>query len=139
MVAKHRVFTWGLAMLGFPTETVDEMKQTIDVICKSRLHAALFFVVTPFPNTQLFAEVVEKSPEKLQNMNYETGDYLYNITTNLSNASNEEFLAMKRMANQKFFLNPNRLARILRDYPSRWQLVYFVNTFIRNVTKRSMR
>ena len=43
------VFAHGFAMLGFPTETEEDMKATLEVACNSRLHTAAFFTVIPFP------------------------------------------------------------------------------------------
>ena len=47
------VFAHGFTMLGFPTETEEDMQMTVDVACNSRLHTATFFTVVPFPGTEL--------------------------------------------------------------------------------------
>jgi radical SAM superfamily enzyme YgiQ (UPF0313 family) len=65
MAVKRGVFSNGLAMLGFPTETEAEIERTIDVMTDSKLHVASFFTVTPFPKTRLYDEVVSTHPEKL--------------------------------------------------------------------------
>jgi len=51
--ARQRVMMSGFFMMGFPTETEEEMRMTIDFALKSSLHNALFFVVSPFeaPNS----------------------------------------------------------------------------------------
>jgi len=41
-------------MMGFPTETESDLKQTLDVACQSKLHAASFYTLTPFPNTKVY-------------------------------------------------------------------------------------
>lgn len=51
------LFTRGFFMLGFPTETRDEMEATIRFAVRSRLHEALFFIVTPFGGTVLGEQV----------------------------------------------------------------------------------
>ncbi|MFZ5565345.1 MAG: B12-binding domain-containing radical SAM protein, partial [Thermodesulfobacteriota bacterium] len=43
----------GYFMIGFPGETVEEMKQTIDLAVRSRLDLAHFFTVIPFEGTEL--------------------------------------------------------------------------------------
>ncbi|MDY6832544.1 MAG: radical SAM protein [Thermodesulfobacteriota bacterium] len=43
----------GYFMIGFPGETVEEMKQTIDLAVKSKLDLAHFFTVIPFEGTEL--------------------------------------------------------------------------------------
>jgi radical SAM superfamily enzyme YgiQ (UPF0313 family) len=47
------LITRGFFMLGFPGETVAEMKQTIRTALESKLSMASFFVVVPFENTEL--------------------------------------------------------------------------------------
>ncbi|MFH2100104.1 MAG: radical SAM protein, partial [Pseudomonadota bacterium] len=51
--ARRGVLTHGFFMMGFPTETVNEMRKTSDLACASRLHAALFFFVNHFAGTRL--------------------------------------------------------------------------------------
>ena len=43
-------------MLGFPTETPEEMKATIEYAAKSELTQAYFFNVVPQPGTPLYDE-----------------------------------------------------------------------------------
>ena len=50
---KLRIFTTGYFMIGFPTETREEIEATIDYACRSLLHSALFFTVIPHPATEL--------------------------------------------------------------------------------------
>ncbi|MGD0279679.1 MAG: radical SAM protein, partial [Smithella sp.] len=54
MLTDRRIFTRGFFMLGFPTETEDEMLSTIRFAHSSRLHLALFFTPNPFRNTGLY-------------------------------------------------------------------------------------
>lgn len=123
MAARRRIFTYGFAMLGFPGETAEEMQMTVDTICNSELHAALFFTVTPFPGTPLFEQVFREHPEKLQQLDYEGKDYLFKLTANLSQVSDEELTQKLREANRRFYLNPHRIIKIARDYPDLRQLV----------------
>ena len=51
---KHGVFVCTFNMLGFPTETEEEMQATVDFNLNSAAHMAHFFVVTPFQGTQMF-------------------------------------------------------------------------------------
>ncbi len=115
-LVKHKVVTNGFTMLGFPTETAEEMRETVDVACKSQLHAATFFTVTPFPNTELYDEVLAAHPEKLEGLSYDEQDYT-GIKLNLSDEPDEVLFSIQRKAWQRFYFNPKRILRILRDYP----------------------
>ena len=110
------VFSNGFAMLGFPTETAEEMRMTIDVICNSKLHTASFFTVTPFRNTELYRIAEKLSPDKLDLINYSNMEYSL-ARINFSSVSDAEFFKLQRNANRRLLLDPLRLFRIIRDIP----------------------
>ena len=123
MAARRRIFCYGFAMLGFPGESAEEMQMTIDTICSSDLHAVLFFTVTPFPGTPLFEQAARDHPERLQRLDYEGKDYLFKLTANLSQVSDEELTRKLKEANRRFYMNPRRIMKIVRDYPDFKQLI----------------
>ncbi|MCB1155177.1 B12-binding domain-containing radical SAM protein, partial [bacterium] len=47
------IFPFGFFMLGFPTETREEIEATIEFAVKSKLNGALFFQVIPFAGTEM--------------------------------------------------------------------------------------
>jgi anaerobic magnesium-protoporphyrin IX monomethyl ester cyclase len=47
----------GFFMIGFPTETVEEIKMTIRFACRTELDEALFNIVVPYAGTQLREQV----------------------------------------------------------------------------------
>ena len=55
----------GFFMLGFPGETPEEIKQTVDYAVRSKLDLAHFFMVTPHPGTELRKLAEETYPELL--------------------------------------------------------------------------
>jgi anaerobic magnesium-protoporphyrin IX monomethyl ester cyclase len=134
LAVNHGVFANGFAMLGFPTETVEDLQQTLDVATNSKLHTASFFTVMPFPNTRLYDEVVRRTPEKLAHVNYDNTDFA-SIRVNLSDVPDEVFFAYQRKANRQFFLKPSRIARIIRDYPQPHLLPYYVHIYLSRLTK----
>lgn len=139
MAAKRGIFCSGFSMLGFPGESVEEIRLTIDVACRSMLHVMSFFVVIPFPGTALYREVQETDPAKLDSVNYEGGDYMFSLGSNLSQISDEKLLALVREANRRFYLSPKRLVRLLRDHPNPWQLFHYAPKMLQLFNKRQMR
>ena len=63
-IAQQGVLVHGAFMLGFPSETEEEMEATIDWAASSSFHTAAFFRVIPFKGTELFDEV-EKAGHQL--------------------------------------------------------------------------
>ena len=128
------VFANGFAMMGFPTETEAELQQTIDVACTSKLHSISFFTVTPFPNTQLYDLVRRENPDLLEKINYNDIEYA-GLPVNLSAVSDEILFSYQRKANQRFYLNPVRLFRMLRDFPQPHLLPLYLPIFIKRALK----
>ncbi|MBW7866622.1 MAG: radical SAM protein [Candidatus Hydrogenedens sp.] len=121
MAADRGIFTNGYAILGMPTETAEEMRETIRVAAESRLHTAQFFTLLPFPGTQIHRYMQEHKPEMLPFLNFDEATVLRS-DINLSDVSNEELIRHQRHAFYKFYSRPSRVFRILRDFPN-WRLL----------------
>lgn len=134
IAVKRGVFGNGFAMLGFPTETEEEMRQTVDVMCGSRLHTGQFFTVTPFPGSDLYREVEQTQPEKLVGLDLANSTY-GRIRVNLSAVPDEVLFRCQRRANQRFYLNPRRIGRVLRDHPARRYLPLYLPMFLEKISK----
>ncbi len=119
--AERNIFTVGFFIMGFPTETVDEMKMTVDFALESDVHIADFFYLAPYPGT----EVSKMAGLDARHVAY--SDFS-DISVNLSAATDEELHGMAKYAYRKFYLNPARVARILRVVPKNMHLV--LNAFI---------
>lgn len=121
----------GFFMLGFPTETEEEIRMTIDFAVRSRLDVAHFLKVTPFEGTQLYdlvppetIKVFEDHPEYL---NYEDRSF------NLSEAPGHEFRRLFRYALMKFYLHPVRILRIFAHHPHWTKLIQFIPVALKRV------
>lgn len=133
LLAARRVFTHGFVMLGFPTETEAELKETVRVTCESQLDAATFFSVVPFPNTDLYRLVERDAPEKLKQVNYE-GTYYTGARINLSTAPDKVFFRCLHGAWHRFYMNPRRLVRLVRHYPRPLNMIYHVPQLLHRMT-----
>jgi len=136
--AKRGVFTHVFNMLGFPTETEEEMQETIDVCCAVPAHTASFFTVIPLPGTPIYKMAKERTPEKLAEVDYRDLE-LSNTRVNLSAVPDHVLYAYQRKGQQKFYVNPTRLWRILRDHPNRRSLPRAGLQFLRRATKSIFR
>lgn len=116
MSAQRRIVTVGFFILGFPTETREEMQMTIDYACRSAIHVADFFYLNPYPGTAIAAEYVQK----LDGLRY---DDFSAMPTNLSAVHDVELRRMMRRAYRQFYVSPRRLWRILEVVPKNHMLV----------------
>ena len=115
IAAKAGIFLRGFFMLGFPTETEQEMNATIDFACRSKLHVALFFVLNPYKGTEIVNQI-QSAGKKLPEMNLEDFDY-QSMPFNSSAMDDNKFHKLYRRAYIKFYSNPVRIFRIIRDKP----------------------
>ena len=110
------VMTHGAFMLGFPTETEEEMKQTIDFAVRSKFHTAAFYRVMPFRGSALYDRVREQRPDaNLDPTNFE----YHSSDINLSEVDEARVTALRKGAYRKFYLNPVRLFRLFHRLPNK--------------------
>ena len=134
LLTARKVFTHGLAMLGFPTETEEEMRLTIDVMVDSRLHTASFATVLPFPNTEIYEYAARHFPEKIKSLKYASADFAC-ARFNMSDVPDERFFVLQREAWRRLYLKPSRMWRIVRDYPDRLRLPRYLPMYLARVSK----
>lgn len=132
--AQRRIFTYGFNMLGFPTETEAEMEMTLDTACNSRLHAAGFYVVTPFPGTDLYDMAAKTNPEYLKKLCLDDAECSH-VRLNLSAVPDAVLFHYHRKARWRFYANPARLARFIRDYPQPHLLPLYLPRLLSGFTR----
>ncbi|MGC8845400.1 MAG: B12-binding domain-containing radical SAM protein [Candidatus Hydrogenedens sp.] len=128
------VYANGFCMMGFPTETEEELQMTIDIATNSMLHTASFFTVVPFPGTPLFEWLKQNKPEKLKNFDYMNIDFA-GVRINLTDLPDDVLFYYQRKANRQFFLRPNRIYRLLKIYPRPLSLIRYVPIYLYRMTK----
>lgn len=124
----RNVFTSGFFMVGFPTETEAELRATIDFAVGSKLHAAYFFVVTPFGGTEMHGQVVNGIG--LPATQLEGSGMYFRPKRNLSQVQDSRFYRIRRDAYLRFYLDPARIARIFRAHPRKADLFQYGATML---------
>jgi len=113
-MADLRIFSRGFFMLGFPSETEEEIRMTQRFAWDSPLHLAGFFIVTPFPGTPIRREF--EASGKLTAVKVMDHEFLA-TSYNGSEVPDAFFRALVREATLRFYLDPARFYRIHRDRP----------------------
>ena len=74
LLRRHGILVVGNFMLGFPDETVEQMRQSLELALKLDLTGANFAIYTPLPGTPLYAGLVSKKllpgKSRFQGYNY---------------------------------------------------------------------
>ncbi|MBL8035343.1 MAG: B12-binding domain-containing radical SAM protein [Leptospiraceae bacterium] len=115
--SQRGIIVKGFFMLGFPTETLAEMENTVQLALRSRLTLAHFFAVTPQPGSPLYELALHENPETeficdpLQQYNADRPWYENSYGFPL-----RQFIAR---AYRRFYAHPSRMLRIVRRVPWR--------------------
>jgi radical SAM superfamily enzyme YgiQ (UPF0313 family) len=121
------IWTHGFFMMGFPTETREEVQMTVDYACTSKLNTAGFFVLQPFPGTEIWDQIKGMGidiPFDSDLVNYFQASY------KISEVEPEELFKIVKNANRRFYLNPLRGFNTLMRMPKKGQIFTFVGLFL---------
>ena len=122
-IARRDVMVHGAFMLGFPSETEEEMQATIDWAAKSSFHTAAFFRVIPFKGTELFQQVEHAGYQLPTDWSaYEP----YQTDINLSTVAEPRILSLRKEAYRRFYLSPRRMWRIFKLIPNKSNMLPFL-------------
>lgn len=123
-LAARRGFSMGgFFMMGFLDESEEEVWNTINFALDSKLHTAAFFIVTPFPNTDIWREAQSVG------LNL-TADYEHyqKVSANISKVPSKRLEKLRKIAFRRFYLNPRRLLSFMRTTP--WKDRFFEKIWI---------
>ena len=115
LIRKHGIDIAGFFILGFPGETVDDIKKTIRLSLELDLLRANFFTYLPFPGTESFNSL--KTEGKLDKVDLKRF-YFMNATFTPDGMSKDTLKNLQRVAFLKFFLRPKILVRNLKEIKS---------------------
>lgn len=116
--ARRGVITRGAFMLGFPTETPEEIEATIKYAIRSSLTTAAFAAVVPQNNTPIYALAMSESPSATMTLAREEidgGDY-NSLEPWYSRAYDFNLHAKITRTYLRFYFHPPRIWRLLRHY-----------------------
>lgn len=136
------LITQAFFMLGFPGETLDEMKATLEFAKSSRVLRAWFFTVVVYPRTGLFDLAKEEYPDfdfknyDFYHLRYWAEETFYTRVTGV------DLFKLQRDAYRSFFLRPSVILRILVRFPKNkwffrglyWGMRSTINTLTRMET-----
>jgi radical SAM superfamily enzyme YgiQ (UPF0313 family) len=111
------LLTKGYFMLGFPDETIDELKMTVDVAVSSKLDMAAFFVVTPFRGTELYDMAKQRYGERVEGYSNYYEKSMYEVATGFNMKKFQKKAYMK-------FYSPRRVLNIYKKVPLKKYFLY---------------
>ena len=115
--AKTKIITGAYFMLGLPTETEDEMRQTIEYAARSPLDVAYFFKATSYPGTPIFEAEGDTEPESFADYHF------FSVGRSHGTLPAEQLNDLLLEAQHRFFLRPRRLWRSFWKWPNKREFV----------------
>lgn len=126
----------GYFILGFPTETSEEMQETIDFAMSLKLYRAAFTPLIPLPGTEIYDTLV-KNDELTTDFDFS------NLSTDKVNyaprgISGEELDKIRKRAVLRFHLRPRVILNFMQDYSSfTFAAKKFANLFLKPTSSRT--
>jgi anaerobic magnesium-protoporphyrin IX monomethyl ester cyclase len=110
---KTGIKNWGYFIIGLPGETVETIRETIDLSKSLPLDLALFHVAAPYPGTPLFFEVIEKGWYK-PGTRWEQVDMDRETVLEYENLSGDDLVYWQRRAFREWAFRPGPLLTYLK-------------------------
>ena len=113
MTKKAGIESLAYMMIGIPTETREEIQETIEFVDKLQPDRVNYSICTPFPKTKLYQMALEADPsmEDYWTEFAKNPDPNFKIRTLNEYVTKEELRDIQDKALRKFYFSPRRLAR----------------------------
>ncbi len=105
------IFIHGCFIIGFSGETIDDVKQTIDLAIRLNPDTVQFYPVMVYPGTEAFEEYQQKGWLTRKNYgDWLTSEGLHNCVVRNETLSSEELVRLCDLARRRFYLRPEYFA-----------------------------
>jgi radical SAM superfamily enzyme YgiQ (UPF0313 family) len=130
--SRQGILTTGFFMFGLPTETEQEVHQTIEFAARSSLNMACFSCYQPFPGTEGYRQL-ERQGYPVKSLDPSRAEiFKPSIPTNQIGV--ERLGRLVALANRRFMLNWRRFLRTFARLPRRrFAWVYFLG-YLRRIS-----
>ncbi|MFH0820042.1 MAG: radical SAM protein [bacterium] len=115
LMKKYKIQSWGFFILGYPGETVETLKQTINFALELPLDWASFSIFSPIPGTEVYQQLILKG--KIDEEKYEMEDY-HSAKSYCESLSIKDLRRAQKLAYFKFYLRFKQLLNLLKETSS---------------------
>jgi radical SAM superfamily enzyme YgiQ (UPF0313 family) len=122
LLVSKKIITHVFIMLGFATETEEEMRTSADFPRSTRCHSTSFFMLRPFPGTKVYEIFTRMSGATPVDQSSISFYYKDDDEFSISEVPSKKMGKIIRDAVTQFYANPMRLYRIWRDVSPKSQL-----------------
>lgn len=126
LIKKAGIRTQGFFIIGYPSETIEDVNKTIDLALKLPLTRASFSLYQPLPGSESYSELLDGGYIAPNELNWELFDYS-KVNYKHPNISAKQLLNLQRKAIMLFYLRPKILFNFVLDNLSISQLKEILN------------
>ncbi len=109
----------GMFMIGLPTETEKEIKQTIDFAIKLKIRYAIFNIFVPYPGCELYDTLMAENKIKFSSWSDFTSYPTYSGGAPVyvpDSLTHNQLMNLQKYAMRKFYLSPNFIIGELKRF-----------------------
>ena len=132
MIQRHGIDVIGFFILGFPTETIKEMRQTIRFSKDLGLLRANFLLFHPIPGTEIYTMLNHTG--ELTNVNYDANSFA-EVAYTPKGMTKDELKNIQRKAFLSFYLRPKQFISLISNIKSYNHLSYILRRVYRWLIK----
>ncbi len=110
----------GFFMIGFPFDTEETIKETIDFAIKLNPSIANFMTAVPLPGTELY-DIVEKNgwlTKPTDEYGTSSGFYAQDFHYEIPHLPKEKILGLQKEAYRRFYFRPSKILEMAKDIRS---------------------
>ena len=123
MIHKGGINTWGFFILGYPTETREDILKTIKLAKQLSLFRASFHLFQPVPGTESYEQFVTDREVDWNKIKWSESNFAPDGMTK------EELIRLQRRALFEFYTQPRVFIRFLRDNLAPRQFIELARLF----------
>lgn len=132
MIQRHGIDVIGFFILGFPTETLEEMRQTIRFSKQLNLIRANFLLFHPLPSTEIFTELNHSG--EVGTIDYDANSFA-EVAYTPKGITRNKLKNIQRMAFLSFYLRPRQFISLISNIRSYNHLNYIIKRIYRWLIK----
>ena len=132
MIQRHGIDVIGFFILGFPTETIEEMKKTIKFSKELGLLRANFLLFHPIPGTEIFSMLNHTG--ELTKINYDANSFA-EVAYTPKGMTKKQLKNIQRRAFLSFYLRPKQFVGLISNIKSYNHLIYILKRAYRWLLK----
>jgi len=126
LIKKHTAINiTGFFLLGYPGETEEEIKETIEFAKSLRIDKAGFMCIMPLPGSELWDLYIKKVGGNIPWENF----FYYRIVQGLSDIPAETLRKLQREAIRQFYFRPNIIFGLIRQIKTYSQIKVLARRF----------